>query len=199
MSSFKIDQLPTSLQTAITYKDLAHGEVLFYQNEPSQGIFAIDSGRIKLIHYTDVGKTVNHYSVRPGEYFAEVALFNETYVCTAVAELPSRIICFPKEVFLNTLEQDFNLSKTFTEQLARRLHYTKLLLELRGMRSARERVLHYLRVITPANEKILVLEHPLKEIANDIGITPEALSRTLTQLQSDGVITRIKRKIIFRE
>jgi CRP/FNR family transcriptional regulator, dissimilatory nitrate respiration regulator len=73
-----------------------------------------------------------------------------------------------------------------------------LLLELRGIRSARARVLHYLRVMTPNDEKILNLEQPLKEIANDIGISPEALSRTLTQLQNEGILTRIKRRIIFR-
>jgi hypothetical protein len=40
------------------------------------------------------------------------------------------------------------------------------------------RVLHYLGVMTPPNEKIFHLEQPLKEIANDIGISPEVLSRT---------------------
>jgi CRP-like cAMP-binding protein len=96
MSSFKLDQLPTNLQTVITYQDLATEEVLFYQNDPSTAIFAVESGRIKLVHYTEAGKTVNHYSISVGEYFAEVALFNDVYVCTAIAELPSRIISFPK-------------------------------------------------------------------------------------------------------
>ncbi|MBW4510641.1 MAG: Crp/Fnr family transcriptional regulator [Scytonematopsis contorta HA4267-MV1] len=198
MNKFKIEQLSAELKTAINYYDLADGEILFSQNEPSKAIFVVDSGCIKLIHYTDAGKTVNHYSVKPGEYFAEVALFSEIYLCTAIAESSTRVISFPKQLFLNSLEKDFDLSRTFTEQLARRLHQTKLLLELRGIRSARERVLHYLRVMTPPNEKILNLEQPLKEIANDIGISPEVLSRTLTQLQNEGILTRIKRKVIFR-
>jgi CRP/FNR family transcriptional regulator, dissimilatory nitrate respiration regulator len=197
MNKFKIEQLSADLQTAITYHNLADGEILFCQNEPSKAIFVVDSGCIKLIHYTDQGKNVNHYSVKPGEYFAEVALFYEAYLCTAIAESSTRVISFPKQLFLNSLEKDSNLSRNFTEQLARRLHQTKLLLELRGIRSARDRVLHYLRMTIPPNEKILNLEQPLKEIANDIGITPEVLSRTLTQLQNDRILTRIKRKIIF--
>jgi CRP/FNR family transcriptional regulator, dissimilatory nitrate respiration regulator len=197
MNVFKIEELPTDLQTAVTYHNLADGEILFYQNEPSTAIFVVDSGGIKLLHYTEAGKTVNHYSVQPGEYFAEVALFSEVYLCTAIAESSTRVICFPKQLFLNSMEKDFNLSRNFTEQLARRLHQTKLLLELRGIRSARHRVLRYLHVMTPPNEKILHLEQPLKHIANDIGISPEALSRTLTQLQNEGILTRIKRKIIL--
>ncbi|BAZ40480.1 transcriptional regulator [Calothrix sp. NIES-4101] len=199
MNKFQIEKLPADLQTAITYYDLADAEILFRQNEPSKALFMVESGRIKLIHYTEAGNTVNHYSVKPGEYFAEVALYSEVYLCTAIAESSTRVIYFPKELFLNSMEKDFNLSRNFTEQLARRLHSTKLLLELRGIRSARDRVLHYLHVMVPTNEKILHLEQALKEIANDIGISPEALSRTLTQLENEGVLTRIKRKIILRD
>jgi CRP/FNR family transcriptional regulator, dissimilatory nitrate respiration regulator len=198
MNSFKIEQLSAELKSAATYHNLANGEILFCQNEPAKAIFVVESGGIKLIHYTCNGKTVNHYSVKPGEYFAEVALFNEIYVCTAIAEKSTRVISFPKRLFLISLENDFNLSRIFTEQLAQRLHQTKILLELRGIRSASDRVLHYLHIMTPANKKILNLEQPLKDIANDIGISPEALSRTLTQLQNKGILTRIKGKIILR-
>jgi CRP-like cAMP-binding protein len=199
MSRFQIEQLPSELKNAIAYQNLAEGEILFSQNDAAKGIFVVDSGCIKLVHFTDAGKSINHYSVKPGQYFAEVALFNDTYVCTAVAEMPTKIIYFPKQLFSQVLEHDVNLLRSFTEQLARRLHYTKLLLELRGIRSARDRVLHYLRVIVPPNEKIIHLEHPLKDIANDIGIAPEVLSRTLTKLQNDGLITRIKKKIILQK
>jgi CRP/FNR family transcriptional regulator, dissimilatory nitrate respiration regulator len=199
MDSFTIDQLPEDLKSTITYHDLADGEILFCQNEPAKAIFMVESGCIKLIHYAYSGKNVNYYSVKPGEYFAEVALFNEVYVCTAIAESSTRVISVSKELFLTSLDKNLNLSRTFTEQLARRLHQTKILLELRGIRSASDRVLHYLRIMTPSNEKILHLEQPLKDIANDIGLSPEVLSRTLTQLQNKGIITRIKRKIIFRQ
>jgi CRP/FNR family transcriptional regulator, dissimilatory nitrate respiration regulator len=195
---FQINQISAKLQSAVVYQNLAVGEILFSQNDLAQAIFVVDYGCIKLVYYTDIGKTVNHYLVKPGEYFVEMSLYNDVYVCTAVAELPTRIISISKQLFSQALEHDVNLSKSFTEQLVRRLHYTKQLLELRGMRSARDRVLHYLHVITPPNQKIVDLEHPLKDIANDIGITPEVLSRTLTKLQNEGVITRIKRKIIFQ-
>jgi len=79
--------------------------------------------------------------------------------------------------------------------LSYRLHTTKVMVELRSIRSAQERVLHYLRLVVPAEKNTVVLEQPLKNIASDLGITPEVLSRTLTQLASDGVIAREKRRI----
>lgn len=77
------------------------------------------------------------------------------------------------------------------------MHYTKLLLELRGIRSARDRVLHYLQVIAPPHANTIYLDRPLKDIANDIGISPEVFSRTLTQLQNEGLLSKTKRKITF--
>lgn len=199
MTVFNFDILPDILKSAVTYQDLAAGEILFSQNDLATAIFAVESGRVSLIQYTEAGKTVNHYSVMAGEYFAEVALFNEVYICTVIAETPSRIVSFPKQLFLTTLEQDPELATAFIEQLARRLHYTKLLLELRGIRSARERVLHYLRVMAPPNEKTVSLDRPLKQIAGDIGISPEVFSRTLTQLQNERLITRVRRHITLND
>jgi len=198
MTAFNFDILPASLKSATIYQDLAAGEILGYQNDPATAIFAVESGRVKLVHYTEAGKIVNHYSVLAGEYFSEVALFNEVYVCTMIAEVPSRIASFPKQLFLTTLRQDSELATAFIEQLASRLHYTKILLELRGIRSARERVLHYLRVMAPPNEKTVGLDRPLKQIAGDIGISSEVFSRTLTQLQNERLIIRDRRKITLQ-
>ncbi|PMB37007.1 cyclic nucleotide-binding protein [Fischerella thermalis BR2B] len=95
LPDYSLVTLSVFTNSLITYQDLATEEVLFYHNDPSTAIFAVESGRIKLVHYTEAGKTVNHYSISVGECFAEVVLFDDVYVCTAIAELPSRIILFP--------------------------------------------------------------------------------------------------------
>ncbi|NJL56178.1 winged helix-turn-helix domain-containing protein [bacterium] len=42
-------------------------------------------------------------------------------------------------------------------------------------------------------------DRPLKDIAADLGITPETLSRALTKLERDGAITRQQNAIILRD
>ena len=87
----------------------------------------------------------------------------------------------------------------FIEQIGHRLHSTKIILELRSIRSARERVLHYLRLTIPPEEGSIVLDQPLKNIAFDLGLSLEVLSRTLAQLVKEGVISRQKRRITLLE
>jgi CRP/FNR family transcriptional regulator, dissimilatory nitrate respiration regulator len=195
MNFLDLEKLPTQLRSLVTYKNLASGDHLFYQDEPTHSIFAVQSGVIRLLHYTHEGQAIDHYRVYVGEFFAEIALFKQGYVCSAIAEEPTRVIVFPKSEFWAALQQDFNLTHAFMEQLAHHLHRTKVMLEIRGMRSTRERILHYLRFMADPIRGTLQLNQSLKSTAQDLGISPESLSRTLRQLETDGMITRTKRLI----
>jgi CRP-like cAMP-binding protein len=198
MKRFQFAQLPTELQALISVRDLASEQILFTQREVVEAAFLLESGRIQLVNYTEDGQKIHHYTVRPGESFAEVALFHEHYLCTAIANLPSRVLLLPKQPFLNALKSNLELADAFTAQLAYRLHETKLLLELRSIRSAQNRLLHYLHLNVQADGVTVNLNRPLKEIAEDLGLTPEALSRSFKQLEVQGVIHRNNRKITLR-
>jgi CRP/FNR family transcriptional regulator, dissimilatory nitrate respiration regulator len=195
MNLTQLDQLPAQLQAMISRRDLAVGQVLFAKNEPAEAVFVLESGHIQLLNYTEEGQKIHHYSVRAGESFAEMALFCEQYVCTAIAHAPSRVLVLPKQLYLMALRTEPNLAETFMGRLAQRLHEAKILLELRSIRSARQRILHYLRLHVQSDGITVNFDCPLKEIADDLGLTPEALSRTLAQLHKDGLINRIKRRI----
>jgi len=196
-----IDQLPDNIRTAmaITYESLEAGQPLFHQGDLTRAIFVVIAGQIRLMHYTNAGQSIKHYEVRAGESFAEAALFNEFYDCTAIADVPSRVATFPKQAFLATLRQHPALSEVLIAQLARRFHEVKVLLELRSIRSARARVLRYLEIEAHPYGNTINLNKPLKEIAEDMGLSQEALSRVLSQLQKDGAITRKKRQIVLHQ
>jgi CRP/FNR family transcriptional regulator, dissimilatory nitrate respiration regulator len=194
-SIVQLAQLPADLKSAITYRDLQAGEFLFQQGEQCRAIFALESGLIRLQHFTEAGQQISHYAVHPGEYFAEPILFTDAYLWTAVAEQPSRVAIIPKTAFLAALHHNTELALSFIAQLCRYLHRTTILLELRGMNSARDRVMNYFKHLVTTPEQIVYLDRPLKEVACDLNLTPEALSRTLKQLQTEGLILRSRHKI----
>jgi CRP/FNR family transcriptional regulator, dissimilatory nitrate respiration regulator len=194
-SFFQVAQLPPELKSAITYRDLQTGEFLFQQGEHCQAIFALESGQIRLQHFTEAGQQISHYAIYPGQYFAQPVLFTDDYLWTAIAEQPSRVVIIPKVAFLVALKHHADLALAFIAQLCCHLHRTTILLELRGMNSAQDRVINYLKYLITPPEQIVYLDRPLKEIASDLSLTPEALSRTLKQLQTEGVIIRSRRKI----
>lgn len=195
MNLSEIDQLPAALQAVVTDQHLSNGQVLFHRNEASRAIYAVKAGQVRLLHYTQSGQCISHYTVHPGEICAEIALFLEVYTCSAIVEESAHVLTYPKQAFLSTLQQNSDFAIAFMQQLSYRLHTTKVMVELRSIRSAQERVLHYLHLITPPEKNVVMLEQPLKNIAFDLGISPEVLSRTLAQLAGEGAIARKKRQI----
>jgi len=199
MKRLQLSQLPPELQAVVLLKDLAVGEILFAQREPVEAAFILELGQIQLLHYTEDGQQIHHYTVQGGESFAEVALFHDYYLCTAIASAPSRVLVLPKQPYLTALTKHPDLAEAFMAQLAHRLHENKLLLQLRSIRSAQKRVLHYLRLNVQADGITVNLNRPLKLIAHDLGLTPEALSRALKQLHKQRIINKGKRKVTLRK
>ncbi|MEO1402340.1 MAG: Crp/Fnr family transcriptional regulator [Cyanobacteria bacterium J06635_1] len=194
MSTFTLSQLSPRLREAVKYQDLAPGQILYQQGEAADSLFFVESGRLKLVTFSEQ-QLINHLFVRAGESFAENSLFAETYVCTAIAVTASRIAKVPKVLFLEEMHERVDLYDAVYTQLTRHYQAIKTLLELRSIRSAQERVLHYLRLQMSPNESTVTLALPLKDVAAELGLTPEAFSRTLSQLQSDGVISRKGKRI----
>ena len=199
MDLTNIDRLPRVLKDRITVSNIAAGETLFTQEDAATAFYVVVSGRIKLIRYIDNGKVSTFEIARSTETLAEIALFAEIYPCTAVAEIDTEVIAYPKQELLSVLQQYPDLAIDFMAMLVKKIQSLKFRIELRDIRIAHQRVLHYLRhLINYPEENTIILDRPLKDIANDLGFTPETLSRALIRLETDGAIARQDRIIILQ-
>lgn len=198
MEYLTVTQLPSKLQQQLTYRSLNAGQILFQQGEKAESIFLVESGRLKIVGFTDQ-KIITHYFVEVGESFAEIALFSEQYTYTVIADIPSQAIVIPKSGFIEAIRNSTDFSITFMRQLSQRLEVVQTLLELRSIRSARERIMYYLKLNLPSNQTTLTLDKSLKNIATELGLVPEVLSRNLALLQEEGIITKKKRSITLNE
>lgn len=198
MDYLTFDRLPSDLQNQASYQNFTSKQILFQQGEATHSIYFLISGQLRLASFTEE-QIINYYFIQDGESFTETALFSDTYLCTALADVPSRVAIIDKELFRQALRDYPDLANLYMNQLSHRLKIVKTLLELRSIRSARERLLQYLiRQIEPLS-RTLVLQRPLKDLATELGLSAEALSRTLSRLQEEGVITRRQRSITLNE
>jgi len=194
---FDPESLPDRLKKSVSYHTVERGQPLFCQGDRVKGLFLLRSGLMRLVHYTEQGQLINHYVIYPGEVFAEIVLFVDCYACTAIADQPSEVMMFSKTLVLEELKNNPAFAEAFMAKMAERLHMTKILLELRGLRSARDRVIHYLEVLAEPGSSTLTLTRSLRSIAADLGLSPEALSRTLAQLRKEGIVSRTKRQLTY--
>jgi CRP-like cAMP-binding protein len=199
MDLLTLDSLPAQLRNAIAHRDLARGENLFQQGEETSAFFIVETGRVKLVRYTTEDRVVTFQVAGAGESLAEIALFSDTYPCTAVAEVASRVIIYPKQLLLSALHDNPDLAEDFMAMLVRKIQALKFRLELRDIRAAHERLLRYLRYqVQPGEQNIVNFDRPLKDIAVELGLTPETLSRALARLEQEGMITRTRLQITLQ-
>ncbi|MEO1376545.1 MAG: Crp/Fnr family transcriptional regulator [Cyanobacteria bacterium J06635_10] len=196
--------LPLKLRDVASYQNLVAGQVLFHYRDPAKYIFALEIGRIRLVRYTCEGNLVIFQILRALESFAESALFRELYDCHAIAEVPSRVICYPKTIIWELLQHNTELAlnllqkcdrEAYAMQAYRKSQSLKKLLELRSIRSARERLLQYLLLMATTGKTRIFFDRSYKEIANEIGLSSETLYRNLSELEKSGIISRQGRKI----
>jgi len=84
-------------------------------------------------------------------------------------------------------------------RLARQIQDLRARMELRNIRSARERVLQYLRLCAGADGRTIAIEGQFQDIAAEVGLTREALYRTLAALEAEGVLARAGTGIVLKK
>jgi CRP-like cAMP-binding protein len=179
-------------------REIAAGDTVFQQGDPAGDIFLVAAGCVRLVRYTADGDALTMFRAKPGETFAEAALFAEVYHCTAVADLASRVSCFPKAQLLKGLEEQPAAMLDLIALLSSQVRKLRTLLEIRSIHAAPARTMQYLRLHVDARTGVYSPAGSLKDVALELGLAHETFYRTLASLERDGKITRKGRCILVR-
>lgn len=177
-------------------RELARRETLFLEGRRGDTIYLLESGEIQLLKAPAVPDRpdVVIRSVRPGELFAEVMLFESSgYPVSAVAVKKSAVHGLPRTAFRNLLgDPDFR--DEFMGGLMRRMRYlTERILYLTAY-DVEERFVRFLEEQDGRRERY-TLSLSKKDVASAIGATPETLSRLLMRWKSAGVLKLVGRQL----
>jgi CRP/FNR family transcriptional regulator, dissimilatory nitrate respiration regulator len=165
---------------------------LFRSGDKTTGLYQVVAGKVRLVRLDRRGREAILQLASAGDTLAEASLFSSTYHCDAVATTEAVVRLYPKAVLLSELKRDQRLLQAFAAMLARQVMTLRTRLERRNIHSARDRVLHFLAVNVGADGCTVALPGTLKELAADLGLTHEALYRTLARMEAAGEIKRTR-------
>ena len=186
-------------QQTLEKRSLARNEVLFRQGDRVTAIYFVEAGRLRLERRTFDGRLLVLGNTPAGEFFVEAALFADAFHCDAVATEPSQVRVYPKAVVLNALRTDPTSAMSFLELMARQVIALRQRLELMKVRSAKERVILYLDLNAGPDRRTVNLRGQLQDIASELGLTREALYRTLASLERADAIERAGARILLKK
>jgi CRP/FNR family transcriptional regulator, dissimilatory nitrate respiration regulator len=186
-------------QQALERRSLARNEHLFRQGDTVTAIYFIETGCLRLERRTFDGRTLILGTTPANEFFVEAALFSDVFHCDAVATEPSRVRVYPKAAVLNALRTDPASGLAFLALVARQVIELRQRIELIKVRSAKERVMLYLDFNVGPDGRTVNLPGQLQDVASELGLTREALYRTLASLERTGAIERAAHRIVLKQ
>ncbi|QHI69233.1 Crp/Fnr family transcriptional regulator [Tichowtungia aerotolerans] len=166
-------------------KTVKKRDILFMEESKGDAVYLLVSGDIQLVKTNMDGRETVIKTVKCGELFAEVILFEKPrYPVTAIARTEAEVIELPRTGFLNLLDEPEFRNDFMAMLMAKQRYLTERIQQLTSM-DVEERFTEFLREhygeqesITPGLSK--------KDIASAIGATPETFSRLLQKLEKRG-------------
>jgi CRP-like cAMP-binding protein len=193
------DWLAAAVRAAGIERSLSAGQTLFRAGARTAGLYEVVKGKLRLVRVDRNGREAVLHTAAAGDTIAEASLFSATYHCDAIAMTDAIVRLYPKAVVLAELQSNPKAAQAFAAMLAHQVMTLRTRLEQRNIHSARDRIRHYLAVNAGADGRTVALAGTLKELAGELGLTHEALYRTLAEMTASGEIERRKRTIRLRK
>ncbi len=171
-------------------KSLAQGEFLFQKGAASTHLYTVLEGCVRMVRFTSTGDPIIMHTARSGDGLAEASLFFDTYHCDAEAVLPSTVACYDKKRIVAIIGASPQKSLACIAFFSRQVRSLRALLEVRSIRSARDRVLHYLMLQAAPENMTVRISGSIKDMAHDLAMAHETLYRILANLEKEGKISR---------
>jgi CRP/FNR family transcriptional regulator, dissimilatory nitrate respiration regulator len=184
------DWISPSVRSAAVERSLKPGQALFYAGNRTAGLYEMVSGTVRLVRTDLSGREAVLQVASAGDTLAEASLFSSTYHCDAVATVAATVRLYPKAILLAELQRDPKIARAFAAMLAQQVMSLRTRLEGRNIHSARDRIRHFIAINVGADGRTVKLSGTLKELAAYLGLTHEALYRTLARMEDDGEIER---------
>ena len=175
---------------------------VYSEGSPSDTIFFVDSGLVKIYKRGEDNKEIILQIVGPGEIFGEQTLIGEQSRSIAAEVLQEGLIyVIPRDLLLRACERRPELWREMAGFLAFRQRQLEKKVELLCLYDVEYRILYYMAELAGAfgaraNSSEYSIPLSQGELASLIGATRETTSTTLNALARRGVIKLGRRQLI---
>ncbi len=189
--------LQAKLRPLVRVRHFNAGEIIFLQEDPSEAIYFVEEGRVKIARVSPDGEETILCIRHPGEYFCPVPLLDgKGHLGTAFALTPVTLVSIGRRAFLELAKEHPELLIIVQRDCLQEVRYLLHRLETFSHRSVRERVITgLLDTLQPTLENHAVVWLTHQELANLIGASRENVSRILKELENEGLVKLCRGKI----
>jgi CRP-like cAMP-binding protein len=175
------------------------GETIYTAGDKGGTMFVLHTGRAKLFRLNASGKEQVLRLVEPGEFIGELSLFSSLPLTDNAEALEATTMCtLQGDRFKGLMAKYPSIAFKVMDELSRRLEKAENRIEDISLSSVNKRVSSALLELSE-DKKEFLLPMTKGDLASQLGMTQETLSRKLAALQEEGlIILKGQRKIIIK-
>jgi CRP-like cAMP-binding protein len=188
-----------------TMKSMEKGKYIYFPEDPSNVVFLLKRGRVKIGTFSEDGKEIIKAILEPGEIFGELAITGQEKRSDFAQALDAdvRICAISKEEMISMLSQNPRLSFELTLHIGDRINKMERRFENLVFKDARQRIIDF--VVDSARTKGMKigygykLKHELthQDMANLTATSRQTVTITLNELKEKGLINFDRKSILI--
>ncbi len=193
------------LNEITTMEDFHKNQPIYFAREPSNSIFFLKRGRVKLTRNSPDGKEMILGIVNKGEVFGELAFLDEEERTDFAIAMDDTLICaINKNDFKKFIGKNPELNLKLTRLIGLRLkRYTERIEEL-VFKDASQRIISFLLRLAKDNGRQLGNENFVKpflkhqDIAELTACSRQTVNAVLTELREQNIIHFDRKKLVIK-
>jgi CRP-like cAMP-binding protein/DNA-binding NarL/FixJ family response regulator len=168
-------------------------DIIFSEGDTPQGLYLLNSGKVKLFKSHELGKDLIIKLLQPGDFFGYMALLeDEFHTISAEALEDSEVTIFPMEDFYKLLTHP-HVMRDFVRLLTGNIQSEHEKLIALAYSSVRKRTAESLlelraRYHDLKSDKPFTMAIAREDLANMVGTATESLIRTLSDFRAEGLV-----------
>jgi CRP-like cAMP-binding protein len=181
-----LDTFSADLRAAARRLRKPAGAAIFLTGQRPTRLFFVASGEAVMSRTDRHGRSLVLQRTSSG-FLAEASLSSARYHCDAYTRTEAELVAFPVERLRRAIDTDARMRWAWIAMLSGEIRRQRANVERMALRSVRERLIHWL--LTEGASGRFALRTTRKELAAELGVTHEALYRTIGALVRAGELT----------
>lgn len=177
---------------------LSKDSIIYDENEECHSLGFVIKGSVSISKLNLDGSIVTIRTIRRGESFGDSLLFSsqESSHSTIMAASKSLVLFISAKDLLNISEIEDLVLRNFLRNLSDRIIFLSQKIRLLSYQSVRQRISHYLlEEVERQGSKSIILTLTREELGQLLGIARPSISRELSKMEKDGLISVHGREI----
>jgi len=200
-------ELGAKVEEMTTMQSFTKGSKLFLSPDPTNNLFILKSGRVKVSKVAEDGKELIKAILYPGEIFGETGLSGSLMRGDEATALDNNVlVCAMKIDDLKTLmSMHPSLGLSVTASLGKKMARMDRQLESLIFKDAQGRVIEFLLLMAKDHGEVIgkhvIIEHNLthQDMANLTATSRQTVTTILNDLKEEGILSIERKKVLVKD